>query len=62
MQLVLPEVLVGFFAAVVVGAVFSTFSGGLNSSVTLFTVNIFKNPSNRMRPKRKPWPWVNIWA
>lgn len=41
-QLVLPEVLVGFFAAVVVGAVFSTFSGGLNSSVTLFTVNIFK--------------------
>ncbi|CAM3659275.1 putative symporter YidK [Vibrio aerogenes CECT 7868] len=41
-QLVLPEVLVGFFAAVVVGAVFSTFSGGLSSSVTLFTVNIYK--------------------
>ncbi|SFN47659.1 solute:sodium symporter family transporter [Xenorhabdus japonica] len=41
-QLVLPKVLVGFFAAVVVGAVFSTFSGGLNSSVTLFTVNIYK--------------------
>ncbi len=41
-ELVLPEMLVGFFAAVVVGAVFSTFSGGLNSSVTLFTVNIFK--------------------
>ncbi|MCE1782187.1 solute:sodium symporter family transporter, partial [Enterobacter hormaechei] len=35
-HLILPEVLVGFFAAVVVGAVFSTFSGGLNSSVTLF--------------------------
>lgn len=41
-ELVLPEVLIGFFAAVVVGAVFSTFSGGLNSSVTLFTINIFK--------------------
>jgi len=41
-HLVLPEMLVGFFAAVIVGAVFSTFSGGLNSSVTLFTVNIFK--------------------
>lgn len=41
-QLVLPEVLIGFFAAVVVGAVFSTFSGGLNSSVTLFTINIYK--------------------
>lgn len=45
-QLVLPEVLVGFFAAVVVGAVFSTFSGGLNSSVTLFTVNIYKKSLN----------------
>lgn len=41
-QLVLPEMLVGFFAAVVVGAVFSTFSGGLNSSVTLFSINIYK--------------------
>ena len=41
-QLVLPEMLVGFFAAVVVGAVFSTFSGGLNSSVALFTINIYK--------------------
>ncbi|MGY3928583.1 solute:sodium symporter family transporter [Aeromonas simiae] len=41
-QLVLPEMLVGFFAAVVVGAVFSTFSGGLNSSVALFTVNIYR--------------------
>lgn len=41
-HLVLPKVLVGFFAAVVVGAVFSTFSGGLSSSVTLFTVNIYK--------------------
>ncbi len=46
-HLVLPEILVGFFAAVVVGAVFSTFSGGLNSSVTLFTVNIYKK---RLRP------------
>ncbi|GKX64382.1 solute:sodium symporter family transporter [Pragia fontium] len=46
-QLVLPEFLVGFFAAVVVGAVFSTFSGGLNSSVTLFTVNIYRK---RLKP------------
>ncbi|WP_416777695.1 solute:sodium symporter family transporter [Xenorhabdus budapestensis] len=45
-QLVLPKILVGFFAAVVVGAVFSTFSGGLNSSVTLFTVNIYKQRIN----------------
>lgn len=46
-QLVLPEFMVGFFAAVVVGAVFSTFSGGLNSSVTLFTVNIYRK---RLKP------------
>ncbi len=46
-QLVLPQFLVGFFAAVVVGAVFSTFSGGLSSSVTLFTVNIYQK---RLKP------------
>ncbi|NHB97032.1 solute:sodium symporter family transporter [Photorhabdus stackebrandtii] len=46
-HLVLPEILVGFFAAVVVGAVFSTFSGGLNSSVTLFIVNIYKQRINQ---------------
>ncbi|MGS0626262.1 MULTISPECIES: solute:sodium symporter family transporter [Photorhabdus] len=46
-HLVLPEILVGFFAAVVVGAVFSTFSGGLNSSVTLFIVNIYKPRINK---------------
>ncbi len=46
-HLILPEVLVGFFAAVVVGAVFSTFSGGLNSSVTLFIVNIYKQRINQ---------------
>lgn len=46
-HMVLPEFLVGFFAAVVVGAVFSTFSGGLNSSVTLFTVNIYKDRINK---------------
>ncbi|MDR0219458.1 MAG: solute:sodium symporter family transporter [Enterobacteriaceae bacterium] len=45
-QLVLPKILVGFFAAVVVGAVFSTFSGGLNSSVTLFIVNIYRQRVN----------------
>ncbi|TDB58590.1 solute:sodium symporter family transporter [Photorhabdus khanii] len=46
-HLVLPEILVGFFAAVVVGAVFSTFSGGLNSSVTLFIVNIYRQRINQ---------------
>lgn len=56
-QLVLPNVLVGFFAAVVVGAVFSTFSGGLNSSVTLFTVNIYKKS---LKPDASEAQTVNV--
>lgn len=39
---VLPTPLVGFFAAVLLGAVLSTFNSVLNSSVTLFTLNIYK--------------------
>ena len=41
-QLVLPEVFVGFFAAVVMGSVLSTFNSALNSSVTLFSCNVYK--------------------
>jgi len=41
-HLVLPDALVGFFAAVVVGAVLSTFNSALNSSVTLFSRNVYK--------------------
>lgn len=39
---VLPEALVGFFAAVVVGSILSTFNSVLNSSATLFSLDIFK--------------------
>lgn len=46
-RLVLPDIFVGFFAAVVVGSVLSTFNSALNSSVTLFCVNIYKG---RMKP------------
>lgn len=45
---VLPEALVGFFAAVMVGAVLSTFNSVLNSSATLFSQGIYReliNPS-----------------
>lgn len=45
-HLVLPEALVGFFAAVVVGAVLSTFNSALNSSVTLFSRNVYKTQLN----------------
>ncbi len=39
---VMPTVLIGFFAAVVMGAVLSTFNSVLNSSATLFSVGIYK--------------------
>jgi SSS family solute:Na+ symporter len=49
---VLPPVLVGFFAAVMVGAVLSTFNSVLNSSATLFSEDLYhaiinKNASGR---------------
>lgn len=39
---VLPSYLVGFFAAVLFGAILSSFNSGLNSSVTLFGVDLYR--------------------
>jgi SSS family solute:Na+ symporter len=39
---VLPPVLTGFFAAVLFGAILSSFNSALNSSVTLFGIDIYK--------------------
>jgi SSS family solute:Na+ symporter len=39
---VLPKYLVGFFAAVLFGAILSSFNSALNSSVTLFGLDIYK--------------------
>ncbi|MFU2103212.1 solute:sodium symporter family transporter [Paenibacillus larvae] len=39
---VLPTVLSGFFAAVLFGAILSSFNGALNSSLTLFILDIYK--------------------
>ena len=39
---VLPASLVGFFAAVLFGAILSSFNGVLNSSVTLFGIDVYK--------------------
>lgn len=44
---VLPPWLVGFFAAVMVGAVLSTFNSVLNSSATLFSEGIYRSIFNR---------------
>lgn len=40
---VLPSALVGFFAAVLFGAILSSFNSALNSSVTLFGIDIYKS-------------------
>ncbi len=40
---VLPAPLVGFFAAVVTGSILSTFNSVLNSSATLFSLDVYKN-------------------
>ena len=44
---VLPTSLLGFFAAVLFGAILSSFNSALNSSVTLFGVDIYKQQFNK---------------
>ena len=44
---VLPEAWVGFFAAVLFGAILSSFNSVLNSSVTLFGIDIYKQHINK---------------
>ncbi|WP_373072058.1 solute:sodium symporter family transporter [Zeaxanthinibacter enoshimensis] len=44
---VLPTYLVGFFAAVLFGAILSSFNSVLNSSVTLFGIDIYKQHINQ---------------
>ncbi len=44
---VLPAPLVGFFAAVLFGAILSSFNSVLNSSVTLFGIDIYKQHINQ---------------
>jgi len=44
---VLPDAWVGFFAAVIFGAILSSFNSILNSSVTLFGIDIYKEIINK---------------
>jgi SSS family solute:Na+ symporter len=44
---VLPEAWVGFFAAVLFGAILSSFNSVLNSSVTLFGIDVYKQHLNK---------------
>jgi len=49
---VLPKPLVGFFAAVLFGAILSSFNSVLNSSVTLFGIDIYKQHLNKEAPEK----------
>ena len=50
---VLPIWLVGFFAAVIMGAVLSTFNSVLNSAATLFSVGIYKRHIDKNTSDKK---------
>ena len=50
---VLPASLVGFFAAVLFGAILSSFNSTLNSSVTLFGLDIYKEYFNKEATERQ---------
>ncbi|MGB7393220.1 MAG: solute:sodium symporter family transporter [Pricia sp.] len=49
---VLPKPMVGFFAAVLFGAILSSFNSVLNSSVTLFGIDIYKQHINEDASER----------
>ncbi|MFS4417988.1 solute:sodium symporter family transporter [Maribacter sp. 2307ULW6-5] len=49
---VLPKAMVGFFAAVLFGAILSSFNGVLTSSVTLFGIDIYKQHINKDAPEQ----------
>ncbi len=50
---VLPTYLAGFFAAVLVGAILSSFNSALNATCTLFSLGIYKNFINREGTERQ---------
>ena len=53
---VLPVYLTGFFAAVVMGAVLSTFNSVLNSAATIFSVDVYKRMINKnATEKQQVW-------
>ncbi len=50
---VLPVYLTGFFAAVVMGAVLSTFNSVLNSAATIFSIDVYKRMINKNADEKR---------
>ncbi len=52
-KMILPAWLTGFFVAVMMGAILTTFNSALNSAATVFTLGIFKRYFNKNASERK---------
>ncbi len=50
---VLPVYLIGFFAAILMGAILSTFNSVINSAATIFTIDIYKTHLNKKASEEK---------
>ena len=50
---VLPVYLIGFFAAVIMGAILSTFNSVINSAATIFSIDIYKVHINKEATEEK---------
>ncbi|UJH90092.1 solute:sodium symporter family transporter [Antarcticibacterium sp. 1MA-6-2] len=50
---IFPVSLIGFFAAVILGAILSTFNSVLNSSATIFSLDIYKKLINSQAPDKE---------
>ena len=52
-KMVLPAWLTGFFVAVMMGAILTTFNSALNSAATIFSLGIYKRYINVKAPERR---------
>ncbi len=60
-KMILPAWLTGFFVAVMMGAILTTFNSALNSAATVFSLDIFKRYIQRDAPERK-LVWIGRWT
>ena len=61
---VLPDWLLGFFSAVVVGSILSTFNSVLNSAATLYSLDVYKmylNPTASSEHGSEIWS-IPVWS
>ena len=52
-KMILPAWLTGFFVAVMMGAILTTFNSALNSAATIFSLGIYKRYFNKAAPEKR---------